>query len=272
MKVREALSHAAWRLEASSPTPRLDAELLMSHALGVTREDLLLRHLDAPAPTTFAVLIERRLAHEPIAYITGARDFWTIRLAVTPAVLIPRADSETLIEAAVEHFAAFGPRSILDLGTGSGALLLATLHQWPDATGIGIDASHEALTVARANAVALGLAARAEFRHGDWGQGIDARFDLILCNPPYIEADADLPPDVADHEPHAALFAGADGLVCYRTLAPQLGRLLEPGGIACIEIGATQAIAVRALFEDAGLCVAAFRDLGGNDRCLTCRL
>lgn len=269
MKVREALAAASVGLETSSATPRLDAELLMAQALGVAREDLLLRHLDAAAPAAFAPLIQRRLAQEPIAYIIGTRDFWTIRLAVTPAVLIPRADSETLIEAAVEHFAGRDPRHILDLGTGTGALLLAALDQWPAATGLGIDASQEALAVAQGNATALGLAARAQFRRGDWGHGIAAGFDLILCNPPYIEADAVLPREVSAYEPHTALFAGADGLVCYRTLATQLARLLEPGGIACIEVGSTQASAVRALFEVMGLRVSVRRDLGGNDRCLT---
>jgi release factor glutamine methyltransferase len=186
-------------------------------------------------------LVQRRLAHEPLAYIIGRRAFWTIELEVAPGVLIPRPDSETLIEAALAHFGDTGPRRILDLGTGPGTLLLAALDQWPGASGIGIDASEAALAIARANAKRLGLAARAEFRLGDWSEGMEERFDLILCNPPYVEAGAALPADVADWEPHGALFAGRDGLEDYRRLAPQVPRLLAPDGIACFEIGQGQA-------------------------------
>ncbi len=153
MRVREALVSATRRLAGIGDTPRLDAELLMAHALGVSREDLLLSALDASVPAGFDSLLARRLAHEPVAYITGRRAFWTIELAVGPGVLIPRPDSETLIEAAVDHFGDRGPPRILDLGTGPGTLLLAALDQWPGATGLGIDASEEALAYARRNAV-----------------------------------------------------------------------------------------------------------------------
>ncbi len=266
MGVRQALAAAAERL-AWSDTPRLDAELLMAHALGIARDELLLRRLDDPAPDAFPPLLARRVAGEPVAYITGTRDFWTIRLAVTPAVLIPRADSETLIEAAVDHFASRAPSRVLDLGTGSGALLLAALDQWPTATGLGVDASQAALDVAERNAATLGMAGRASFRLGDWARGIDGRFDLILCNPPYVEEGADLQREVA-FEPDSALFAGSDGLVCYRTIAPQLRACLADGGIACIEIGSEQADAVRALFEAAGFAVEVLPDLAGRNRCL----
>src|SRR5690242_410669 len=146
--VRSALAAAAAELSVVSDTPRLDAELLMAHALGTSRDDLLLRHFDDPAPAAFAPLLARRLMHEPIAYITGTRAFWTIDLAVGPGALVPRADSETLIEAAVEHFADRPPATILDLGTGPGTLLLAALDQWPEATGLGIDRSAQALRMA----------------------------------------------------------------------------------------------------------------------------
>lgn len=265
MKVREALSAAAARLQAVSDTPRLDAELLIAHALGASREEMLLNRLDRRAPA-WEPLVLRRLEHEPVAYIIGRRAFWTIELEVGPGALIPRPDSETLIEAAVAHFGESGPRRILDLGTGPGTLLLAALDQWPEATGIGIDASQAALAYASRNAVP-----RAEFRIGDWGEGLDERFDLVLVNPPYVEAGAALPPEIARWEPAGALFAGADGLDAYRALAPGIGRLLAPGGIACLEIGAGQENAVRALFAAQGFTSESRSDLRGIVRCLVLR-
>ncbi|MES2097464.1 MAG: peptide chain release factor N(5)-glutamine methyltransferase [Pseudomonadota bacterium] len=266
--VRAALADASRQLAAFSDTPRLDAELLMAHALGVTREQLLLRHLDDPAPDTFAPLVERRLAHEPIAYITGARDFWTISLSVGPGVLIPRPDSETLIEAAIGYFGTRAPATILDLGTGPGTLLLAALAEWPDARGLGVDASPEALRYAEQNARTLGSADRATLILGNWADAIQGRFDLILANPPYVATADTLPPEVRDYEPAAALFAGPDGLDDYRIIAAQLPRLLAPGGAAAIEIGSTQANAVSALVAEQGLTAAIRRDLAGRDRCL----
>jgi release factor glutamine methyltransferase len=268
MTIRAALAAAASRLAACSDTPRLDAELLMAHLLGVSREDLLLSHLDAAADPAFAALLARREAGEPVAYITGRRAFWTIDLEVGPGVLIPRPDSESLIEAAVAHFRESGPKRILDLGTGPGTLLLAALDQWPGATGLGIDASKRALDYARRNAARLGLSARASFRPGDWAEGIEERFDLILCNPPYVEAGADLPRDVADWEPPEALFAAADGLFEYRRIAPAIARLLAPQGVACVELGVGQRDAVAALFEAQGFTISSLKDLKGIDRCL----
>jgi release factor glutamine methyltransferase len=267
MRVREALSAAAARLAAVSGTPRLDAELLMAHALAVEREALLLGRLDGEAPAGFDALLARRLAHEPVAYIIGRRAFWTIELAVGPGALVPRPDSETLIEAAVAHFGGQAPARILDLGTGPGTLLLAALDQWPAATGLGIDASAAALGYARRNAVAC-----AEFRLGDWAEGIDERFDLVLCNPPYVEAGAALPPDVAGHEPDAALYAGPDGLDAYRALAQQIPGLLAPGGICCLEIGAGQEERVASLFAARGFTIESRRDLRGIIRCLVLKL
>jgi release factor glutamine methyltransferase len=268
VSIRDALAVATSRLASVTDTPRLDAELLMAHALAVSREDLLLSRLDGEVPPIFADLLARRLAREPVAYITGRRDFWTIELEVGPGVLIPRPDSETLIEAALDHFGEAGPGSVLDLGTGSGALLLAALHEWPLAQGVGVDSSQEALAIARRNAERLGMAPRAGFTLGDWTQGLEGSSDLILCNPPYVEAGADLPSDVADWEPHQALFAGGDGLSEYRRLAPALRPLLAKGGLACLELGLGQRDAAAALFEAEGFSTTSRRDLAGIPRCL----
>ncbi|BAV64895.1 peptide chain release factor N(5)-glutamine methyltransferase [Sphingobium cloacae] len=268
--VADRLRAAAAVLGEVSGTPGLDAELLLAHALGISRNELLLRQRDLAVPAAFDGLIERRLAGEPVAYITGSRDFWTISLRVTPDVLIPRPDSETLIEAAVEHFGDRAPETILDLGTGSGALLLAALDQWPGARGLGVDISPAALAVARDNAGRLGLADRAAFRIGDWAEGIGERFDLILVNPPYIARDAPLSGDVL-HEPEGALFAGAQGLDDYRRIAPQLPRLLRPDGLAAVEIGYDQREEVGAIFAAEGLEAGVRRDLAGHDRCLAVR-
>lgn len=269
MKARDALNAAAARLAETSDTPRLDAELLMAEALGVEREALLLSRLDAETPAAFEALIGRRAAGEPLAYIIGHRAFWTIELEVGPGVLIPRPDSETLIEAAVAHFGDRGPGTVLDLGTGPGTLLLAVLHQWPRTKGLGVDSSEAAFAYAMRNADRLGLSDRAEFRLGNWGEGIEQKFDLILCNPPYVKAGAELPRDVGEYEPASALFAGADGLDDYRRLAPQIARLLAPGGIACLEIGAGQEQAVRISFAGQELRIGSRSDLGGHVRCLT---
>ncbi len=266
MTLHAALAEAAARFGFSA-TPRLDAELLMAHALGIVRNRLLL-DLDRPVPPGFAALVARREAHEPIAYITGSRGFWSIDLAVGPGALVPRADSETLLIAAAAHFGSGAPASVLDLGTGPGTLLLAALDEWPAAIGLGIDRSAAALGYARANAAALGLQGRAHVAIGHWAAAIDARFDLVLANPPYIGTAEVLPAEVARYEPGGALFAGADGLDDYRLLAPQLARLIAPGGCAAIEIGHTQAASVTALLAAEGFAVAVRQDFGGRNRCL----
>lgn len=269
--VAESLRTATNLLTGISDTPRLDAELLMAHALGVERQDVLLDQARYAVPDLYAHLVARRMAHEPVAYIVGYRDFWTLRIEVGPGVLVPRPDSETLVEACLDLARERGagwPSRVLDLGTGPGTLLLAVLSEFPGATGLGVDASEQALAYARDNAAELGVADRATFRSGDWGKGIDGSFDLILCNPPYIGVDEPLMPDVTDHEPREALFAGADGLDDYRRIIPDLSRLLAPGGAAVLEIGASQRAAVTALAEAAGFVVACRRDLGGRDRAL----
>jgi release factor glutamine methyltransferase len=264
--VHTALAEAAARFGFSA-TPRLDAELLLAHALGIERQALLL-DLDRPVPPDFAALVERRAAQEPVAYITRTRGFWTIDLTVGPGVLVPRADSETLIEAAVAHFPdRAAPLRVLDLGTGPGTLLLAVLAEYPAAQGLGIDASPVALDYARRNAAALQLGGRAAFRQGDWAAQVDGVFDLILANPPYVADDEPLPDEVR-FEPADALFAGPDGLDAYRAIAPTLPRLLSPGGIACVEIGHRQAAAVGGLLVAQGLSVNVHQDLGGRDRCV----
>lgn len=265
--MRRAITEAAAHF-GFSETARLDAELLMAHALGVSREALLLRHLDDPTPAGFAALVARRAAHEPIAYITGTRAFWTIDIAVGPGVLIPRADSETLIEAAVDHFRDRAPARILDLGTGPGTLLLAALAQWPQAHGLGIDSSAQARRFFEANVACLAMGDRARFRSGDWAADMQGEFDLIFSNPPYIATTERLPAEVSDYEPAAALFAGPDGLDAYRVIAPQLPALLARGGVAILEIGATQAEAVTALLAAQGLAVTLRHDLAGRPRAL----
>jgi len=263
------LRNASTRLAAVSDTPRLDAELLAAHAAGMSREEMILSLPRLDIPEDADLLLLRRLASEPIAYITGQRDFWTLTLRVTHDVLVPRPDSETLIEAAIDHFAGKAPpRRILDLGTGSGALLLAALDVWREASGLGVDRSPGAVDVARDNARRCAMAGRAEFRIGDWGEGLAEPFDLILCNPPYIRDDAMLPADVRAHEPAGALFGGADGLDAYRLLAGQVGLLLAPGGVALFEIGFDQGESAGALFRKAGFAVTLARDLGGRARAL----
>lgn len=267
-----ALGRATEQLSKTSDTPRLDAEVLMAAALNISRDRMLLQNPNGQAPDAFFEFVERRAKGEPVAYITGQRAFWTIDLAVGPGVLVPRPDSETLIVAAVEHFAdTAGPRRVLDLGTGPGTLLLAALDEWPNAIGLGIDSSEAALYYAERNAKRLGMADRATFRLGNWADGIEATFDLVLCNPPYVAEGAELGPGVGEYEPHEALFAGPEGLDEYRRLAPQIGRLLSPGGLAAIEIGFDQAISATALFKAQGLDPHVATDFGGRMRTLLVR-
>lgn len=268
-----ALRNAAADLATISPTPRLDAELLLAHALGIDRSTLLLRQQELNIPDNFAAMLARRMTDEPVAYITGTQAFWDLELHVTPDVLIPRADSETLLEAATDWFGPNrSPLRIADLGTGSGALLLAALSLFPSAEGIGIDASPAALAVASNNADRLGFAHRARFDNRDWTTpGWNAalgKFDLILCNPPYIAEGLQLAAMVSAHEPHSALFAGADGLKDYRILIPHIGPLLSPGGVAFFEISYDQGDSVRRIAEEAGFLTKLRYDLADKARVL----
>ena len=268
--VSEAIRAATERLSATGDTARLDAELLMAHTLGVSRSDMLLRHMREPAPAGFVALVERRAAREPVAYITGVQEFYGRSFAVGSGVLIPRGDTETVVEAALA--CAARAARVLDLGTGSGALLLTVLAERPGAEGVGIDASPDALALAARNAAALGLDTRSAFHRRDWtddgwddGLGV---FDLVLCNPPYVEDNAHLDPDVRDFEPAGALYAGPEGLDDYRRLIPQLRALLVEGGAAVFEIGHEQAEAVTAIARDHGFAAALHYDLGGRPRAL----
>jgi len=271
MTVAEALRSAAAQLQATSETPRLDAELLMAHAFGTTRSDLLLRHTGDSSPASFASLLDRRLAYEPVAYILGEQEFFGLPFRVTPDVLIPRADSEVLVEAAIA--ARPEAHAVLDCGTGSGALLLAVLEHLPQARGIGIDRSEKALAVARGNAGKLDLSGRAEMILADWDKDgwqslVGGPFDLILANPPYVESQADLSASVRDFEPAGALFAGSEGLDAYRILIPQLPGLLAEKGVALVEIGASQSDAVGAIAVANGLQSQLLHDLAGRPRVL----
>jgi release factor glutamine methyltransferase len=263
---------------AAIENPRLEARLLLGHAMGATPEQLI-RESRAPVPpeaaARFRAALAARLDAKPVAHILGSQGFWTLDLAVSPATLIPRPDTETLVEAALEAFPdAVAPLRVLDLGTGTGALLLAVLAERPNAFGIGVDLVPEAAALAAANAARNGLADRAAFLAGDWAAALSGRFDLVLSNPPYIESAAipGLMPEVARHEPRSALDGGADGLDAYRHLAGILPGLLAEGGAAVLELGAGQRAAVEALAKAAGLVPAGCReDLGGIPRALVLR-
>jgi release factor glutamine methyltransferase len=259
---------------AGIDSPRLEARLLLAHALGIGREDLLRAAHQPVATDAYDALIARRAAHEPLALILGRREFWSLDFAVSPATLIPRPESETLIEAALAAFPdRAAVRSVLDLGTGTGCLLLAALSEFPAAFGIGVDRVPAAAALAARNAAALGLADRAAFLAGDWAAALAGRFDLILSNPPYIATTdlAGLMEEVAGHEPPSALDGGADGTDAYRRIVADLPRLLAPGGVAIVELGAGQSQSVAGLAGAAGLRADTRADLAGIPRALVLR-
>ncbi|MEP2735002.1 MAG: peptide chain release factor N(5)-glutamine methyltransferase [Erythrobacter sp.] len=273
MSVSDAIRRAAEQLSQTSGTARLDAELLMAHALEVSRSDLLLKHMQAEEPAAFQPLVARRAHHEPVGYIIGTAEFYGREFAVGPGVLIPRSDSEVLIDAALK--AVPNPKRVLDMGAGSGALLFTILAEIPAALGIGMDRSADAIQTAQKNAGTLKIGDRIGLLQRDWGNaGWDynlPRFDLILCNPPYVETAANLEPDVRDFEPAEALFAGSDGMDDYKVILPQLAGLLNPDGAAVLEIGHKQGEAVQALARQHGFASELRQDLGGRDRCVILR-
>jgi release factor glutamine methyltransferase len=230
---------------------------------------------EAPDVAAFDAFVARRVKREPVAYILGRREFWSLEFEVSPAVLIPRPDTETVVEAALAELKMSPPARILDLGTGSGAILVALLSEWPRATGIGIDKSEVALAVAGRNAERNGVAARVAFHVGDWTEGITERFDLVVSNPPYV-TDAELAaldPDVRDHEPALALAGGVSGLDSIERIAAALPDVLAPKGRAIVEIGCEQGATVSGVFTKSGLeIVRIARDLAGRERAVVARL
>jgi len=272
-----AWTDAKRRLEkAGVDSPVIDARLLVQAAAGATRTDIIAdprRPLSPDQAADLERLLGRRERREPISHILGVRGFWKIMLRVTPDVLTPRPETETILDVVLAEFPEAARFRVLDLGVGSGAILLAILAERPGAVGLGVDVSEAALAVARENAANLGLAGRMSLMRGDWTAGLeDGGFDLVVSNPPYIRSGdlATLEPEVRDHEPRLALDGGPDGLDAYRRLAEEIPRVLRPGGRFAVEIGFDQGPAVAALFANAGLPGArVVRDLGDRDRVVT---
>ncbi len=256
--------------KSGSESPKLDVELLLAHVLGCSRLDVKTGdlHPTKAQEALFQLLLERRMKREPIAYILGEKEFWSLNFKVSPAVLCPRPDTEILVEVALKT----KPARILDLGTGSGAILLSLLKELPQATGIGIDISTQALEIAKENAVHLGLASRAHFLLGSWCDGLsDKTFDLIVSNPPYIESAMlpELSPEVSLFEPKLALDGGVDGLDPYRILIAQLPKHLRSGGWVVLEVGEGQSFAVQQLMGEQKLeNFSIAKDYQGIDRCV----
>lgn len=271
------------RLEAAGvETPRREATILLAHGLGLDAASIRLRdrhrHVEAVDRAAFHRLVARRATRAPLAHITGTQGFWTLDLAVSDAALIPRADSEAMIESLLAlRPGREAPMRMLDLGTGTGCLLLAALSEYPRAWGVGIDLSPRACALAAANARAAGLDGRSAFFCGCWSAALvqgARRFDLLLSNPPYVRsADiAGLMPEVARFEPAAALDGGADGLDAYRAILPDVAGLLAADGLVIMELGAGQLDDVREIARDSGLVfISAHADLGGVARAIALR-
>ena len=272
-----AWKSAQARLKAAGiDSPSIDARILLEAATGAGRVEILndpYRVLSDEHVAALDALVDRRVRREPVSKILGKKGFWKIMLNVTPEVLSPRPDTEVILDVITR---AFGPEKVFemaDLGTGSGAILLATLAERFGARGVGTDISTEAIAVARENAANLNLQGRCTFLRTDWATGFaDDSFDLVVSNPPYIPTKdiATLDPEVRDHDPHLALDGGEDGLDPYRTLAPEIKRVLREGGVFAVEIGYDQGEQVKALFEQAGFSdVKVVKDLGDRDRVVT---
>lgn len=273
------LAEAIARLKAAgSETASLDARLLLCAALGIEPTAFYAAPetaVGSEEASRFRALLERRLNGESVGRILGRREFWSLEFRLGPDTLEPRPDSETLVETALGLWAGRPqPQRILDLGTGTGCLLLAMLSEWKTAFGVGVDRAFGAAKVARENALRLGFADRAAFLVGDWAAALDGRFDLIVSNPPYIESDsiAQLDRTVRDFDPRGALDGGVSGLDAYRALIPQAVPLLVPGGLLLLEIGAAQAEAVTAILSTSGFGqVTVHADLGQRPRCIAAR-
>lgn len=261
-------------------TPDLDARLLVGHAVGLDLTGLVL-HADRPVSddevARAMALVDRRIAGEPVARIVGEKEFWGLPLRLAPETLVPRPDTETVVEAALAFVRREGrgrePLALLDLGTGSGAILLALLTELPAASGLGVDIAEGAARAARENAERLGLGGRARFAVADWLAGIEGRFDLVVSNPPYVRS-AEIPElalEVRRFDPDMALDGGPDGLAAYRVIFGRLGAILADRGAAFVEVGADQAGSVAALAESLGFATAAHKDLAGIERVIELR-
>ncbi len=273
----QAWTSARQRLKAAGvDSPAIDSRLLLEAAADVSRTDLITdpyRTLTLDQAETLESCVARRARREPVSPIVGRKGFWKIMLSVTSQVLTPRPETEVIVDHALRLFSEHEAFSVLDLGVGSGAIILAILAERPGASGLGVDVSEEALAVARENAANLDLNTRLALLRGDWTAGLDGeRFDLVVSNPPYIATEViqSLDPEVRDHEPRLALDGGPDGLDAYRRLAPEILRVLKPGARFMVEIGYDQAVAVEALFCDAGAReVVTIKDLANRDRVVT---
>ena len=279
MTLGDLLTDGAVRLaKAGIDGAAREVRLLLQAAAGIpiaTQIAFPERTIEIAAAARFDVLLERRARREPMAHILGQREFWSLAFKVTADTLDPRPDSETLVQAVLDQLPdRSAALRLIDFGTGTGCLLLALLHELPNATGAGVDVSAAALAVATENANALGLAQRTSFHRSDWDDGLASGFDIVLSNPPYIPSEdiAGLQPEIASYEPRLALDGGPDGLDAYRRLGPATARLLVPDGLAAFEIGIGQGESVRRIMAAAGLRhIATARDLAAVERSLLFR-
>jgi release factor glutamine methyltransferase len=272
--IRETWIAGAERLAAAGiESARLDARVLLAHTMNLAPgETVSSREPSAEELARYEELLARRAAREPVAYIVGEREFWSLSFEVGPGVLIPRPESETLIEQAIKAFPdKSAALDVLDLGTGSGCLLISFLASSPNARGLGVDRSPDALHWARRNAALHGIETRCAMLQSDWANGIDGRYDVVFCNPPYLSSAEmrAIAPELARFEPRGALDGGNDGLGSYRSLGPVVAKILKPGGRAFFEIGCNQGeSAVTVLKQECLSILAVVNDLAGHPRCI----